>query len=166
MITKGIIKSINRLENSCMVRIPLLEAAAGPEVEMPAIIVTQPGMSNGYKEKDIVMVSFENGKIDHPVVIGKLYLGANDSSNEVVGALSCNSLTVGENATLPLTTKLTFEGREETYIKVSQDYSRFKSLTDIIDALNVQEQNLENGLAKSKSEQVLKHQDAQATGFG
>ena len=73
MIVKGLIKTIDFTDNSCTVRLPLFETAASQgEVVLPATILIQPGMYNGYAEGDVVFVDFENDTLSRPIVIGKL----------------------------------------------------------------------------------------------
>ena len=129
----------------------------------------QPGIYNGYKEEDVVIVAFENNKIDQPVIVGKLYLGAENEGSTPLGALSCSNLSVSNSATLPLVTKLTSDGLEGTHIKVAQGYENFNSLMDIIDAIKQQEQTAEisaNNVKKMFANSISKNQAADTTGFG
>ena len=103
MIVKGIINSINYTSNVCSVRIPTFETASSPDTPavFNATFMNIPGIYNCYKENDIVFVSFENGNITYPVVIGKLYLGANREAQNR-GTISCNNLKVtGDSTILP-----------------------------------------------------------------
>ena len=76
MVTKGIITSIDFNGNTCKVRIPFFETAGNDPIISDAIISNTPGVYNGYKVDDVVLVAFEDGLMNNPVVIGKLYLGA------------------------------------------------------------------------------------------
>jgi hypothetical protein len=119
MIVKGILKTINYNDNTCVVRLPLFEAAgANEEVVLPAIISIQPGIFNGYKVDDVVLVSFENNNLNHPIVLGKLYLGAATENKDARGSLNVTNLNVTSTATLPITTKLAFTGDTNSIIDV------------------------------------------------
>lgn len=137
MIVKGLIKTINFLDNSCTVRLPIFEtAAAQGEVVVKAIISTQPGMYNGYAEGDVVFVDFENNKLSQPIVVGKLYLGAEkEESAALKGGLTVSNLTVSSSATLPLNTRLTVE-TTGTAVEVDGGLTSYKTLADIVRALS------------------------------
>ena len=156
MIIKGILKTIDYNNNSCTVRLPLFETATNSgEVVLPAIFMNQPGMFNGYNEGDIVFVDFENNNLDTPVIIGKLYLGSEkEASNSQKGGLKVASLTVDSNATLPLDTKLVFNNTSSTEAPVDNRYANYKSLLDVIDALNKTEENISQ-VDKSISDGVI-----------
>lgn len=141
MIIKGILKTIDYNNNSCTVRLPLFETTNNSgEVVLPAIFLVQPGMFNGYNEGDIVFVDFENNKLDAPIIIGKLYLGSEkETSSSQKGGLKIADLTVDSSATLPLDTKLIFDDPSTTHVPVDNRYSNYKSLLDIINAINATE---------------------------
>ena len=140
MITKGIIKTIEQGGNTCTVRLPLFEMSSKKEVLISAIISAQPGVINNYKEEDIVLVDFENNKIDQPIVIGKLYLGAVEEAKTPRGTINCEELNVNTKASLPLTTKLVFKGDSSTNINVDGGLSTYKTIADIIEALQKTDQ--------------------------
>ena len=96
MIVKGLIKTINFSDNSCTVRLPIFETAASQgEVILKAVMLTQPGLYNGYSEGDIVFVDFENDKLNQPIILGKLYLGAaKEEASPVHSSLAVSNLTV------------------------------------------------------------------------
>lgn len=134
MIVKGLIKSIDYSDNSCMVRLPIFETAATKsEVVLKAVMLSQPGMYNGYAEGDVVFVDFENDKLNQPIVIGKLFLGP-AKENTAPTALSVANLTVSKSATLPIDTKLVLEDSGGA-VPVENGITSYKSLTDIIKAL-------------------------------
>ena len=134
MIVKGLIKSIDYSDNSCMVRLPIFETAATKsEVVLKAVLLAQPGMYNGYKEGDVVFVDFENDKLNQPIIIGKLFLGPAKES-EAPTALSVANLAVSKSATLPIDTKLVLEDSGGA-VPVENGITSYKSLTDIIKAL-------------------------------
>ena len=73
MITKGIITAIDFKGNTCTVRMPLFENAGNDQITGTATISNTPGSYNGYKVNDVVLVGFEDGQMDKPVILGKLY---------------------------------------------------------------------------------------------
>jgi len=142
MVTKGIIKTIDFNGNTCVVRVPFFETATNRgDVEATAIIATVPGVFNGYKENDVVLVAFEDNKIDAPVVIGKLYLGAAEETAHNRGSISCGSLDITSNVSIPITTKLTLDNDPSglTEVGVDNDLSTYKSIADIARHLQQQE---------------------------
>ena len=144
MIVKGIIKTINFSENSCTVRLPLFEtAAADGEVILDAIISIQPGLYNGYTEGDVVFVDFENNKLSQPIVVGKLYLGAEkEAANGAPSAMTVSNLKVTTQATLPVDTRLSLEGLGNI-VPVEKGISSYHSLVDIIKALHQTETSVQ-----------------------
>ena len=106
MVTKGIIKSIDFNGNSCIVRMPYFETAGSSEVICEALISNVPGIYNGYKENDVVWVAFEDGSMETPVVIGKLYLGASKEKQDPRGTVNCVDSSISGTATIPSDTKL------------------------------------------------------------
>jgi hypothetical protein len=144
MIVKGIIKTINFLENSCTVRLPLFEtAAADGEVILDAIISIQPGLYNGYTEGDVVFVDFENNKLSQPIVVGKLFLGAEkEAAAGAPSAMTVSNLKVTTQATLPVDTRLSLEGLGNI-VPVEKGISSYHSLVDIIKALHQTETSVQ-----------------------
>lgn len=136
MIVKGLIKTIDFNDNSCMVRIPLFETAASRgEVVLKAIMLVQPGMYNGFVEGDVVFVDFENEDLGQPIVIGKLYLGAaKEASATAHSALSVSNLEVTSKATLPIDTRIVVEDIGST-VPVENGITSYKTISDIIKAL-------------------------------
>lgn len=136
MIVKGLIKTIDFNDNSCMVRIPLFETAASRgEVVLKAIMLVQPGMYNGFVEGDVVFVDFENEDLGQPIVIGKLYLGAaKEASATARSALSVSNLEVTSKATLPIDTRIVVEDIGST-VPVENGITSYKTISDIIKAL-------------------------------
>lgn len=106
MVTKGIIKSIDFNGNSCIVHMPYFETAGSSEVVCEALISNVPGIYNGYKENDVVWVAFEDGSMETPVVIGKLYLGASKEKQDPRGTVNCVDSSISGSATIPSDTKL------------------------------------------------------------
>lgn len=154
MITKGILKTIDYNNNSCTVRLPLFEGAGNStEVVLSAVFLNQPGSYNGYNEGDIVFVDFENDKLNNPIVLGKLYLGAEKENSAVKkGGLTVANLNVTTGATLPLDTKLVFEDPTST-VPVSNGLTTYKSLIDIIKGLYKNETSITD-VAKQNADAV------------
>ena len=136
MIVKGLIKTIDFTDNSCTVRLPLFETAASQgEVVLPATILIQPGMYNGYAEGDVVFVDFENDTLSRPIVIGKLYLGAGrESEIPPHAALAVSNLKVTKSATLPIDTRIVIEELGDT-VPVENGITSYKSIADIVKAI-------------------------------
>ena len=145
MVVKGLIKSIDYNGNTCTVRLPVFESAANDkETVITAVIATQPGIYNGYKVGDVVIVSFENNDIDMPIVLGKLYLGADVESKDPRGAINAANIKSSTPISIPIDTELTLDndpGNLST-VAVDGDLSSYKSIADIIKGLKKQETQL------------------------
>lgn len=107
MVTKGIITSIDYNGNTCQVRIPFFETAGNDPISGTAIISNTPGSYNGYKVDDVVLVAFEDGQMNNPVIIGKLYLGAAKEKADPRGAINVENIISANSATLPADAVLT-----------------------------------------------------------
>ena len=145
MVVKGLIKSIDYNGNTCTVRLPVFESAATDrETIITAIIATQPGIYNGYKVGDVVIVSFENNDIDMPIVLGKLYLGADIESKDPRGAINAANIKSSTPISIPVDTKLTLDNDPANLstVAVDGDLSSYKSIADIIKGLKKQETQL------------------------
>lgn len=109
MITKAIIKSINAAGNRCRVHMPLFETAANPNpVTAEALVNIAPGMFNNLAVDDIVFVAFEENAIEKPIIIGKLYRGADIEGNIRGGGGVFDSIKVRSSATIPASTLYEF----------------------------------------------------------
>ena len=117
MLTKGQIISLS--ENVCNVRIPYFEpvSASSPAI-MEAQLVIQPGQFNNYSKGDIVWISFENNRVDLPVVIGKVYSGASEESKNFPGIVQTATLRVNDAAELPAQTTVNGVTLEETFNRI------------------------------------------------
>lgn len=145
MVAKGIIKSIDFNGNTCTVRVPVLENAINnSEVIMQATISTVPGIYNGYKEGDVVIVAFENNEFDKPVILGKLYLGVSKESGEARGAINCGTISSASAISIPIDTKLTLDngGSDNKTVGVNNDLSCYKSIADLARGLQKQENDI------------------------
>ena len=105
MITKGLIRSINRAGNRCVVRLPLFETASSTTpVEIEALISITPGMYNNLFVNDVVFVAFEENALEKPIVVGKLYTGSANEINTPGGAGILDTLNVRTSGLLPAVT--------------------------------------------------------------
>ena len=136
MVTKGILQTIDFNGNTCTVRLPYFETASiNDPIVLNATFMMVPGVYNGYKPNDVVLVAFEDGQINNPVVIGKLFLGTNNESSEPRGAIDVANLKVGQDATIPVDTKLTYAGDDKNRAAVAKDLSTYKTVADIIKSI-------------------------------
>ena len=139
MVTKGIIKSIDYNGNTCKVRVPILESACDDaEIILSAIFATAPGVFNGYKEEDVVIVSFEDNNYENAIILGKLYLGASKENEDPRGTVSCVNLKSENQATIPLSSKLVYDAKDKNTANVKGSYNDYKTLADIVDGLQTQ----------------------------
>ena len=139
MVTKGIIKSIDYNGNTCKVRVPILESACDDaEIVLSAIFSTTPGVFNGYKEEDVVIVSFEDNNYENAIILGKLYLGASKENEDPRGTVSCANLKSENQATIPLSSKLVYDAKDKNTANVKGSYNDYKTLADIVDGLQTQ----------------------------
>lgn len=112
MVTKGQIKSINRAGNRCVVRLPLFETASSSiPVEIEALVSITPGLFNNLFVNDVVFVAFEENALEKPIIIGKLYKGAQSENSTRGGAGILDTLTVRTSGSIPAaTTTFVFQG--------------------------------------------------------
>jgi hypothetical protein len=123
MLTKAIIQSVDYSKNICRVRIPLFENAARNinMIEADAQFSIVPGVYNSYKTGDVVFISFEENKMESPVILGKLFVSASAEKESYRGNLSGNSLYITESTQLPHSTIF-------DYSKISQNDALYKNL--------------------------------------
>lgn len=138
MITKGIIKSIDYNGNTCTVRVPFFETANNDEIISTAPISNTPGSYNGYKVDDVVWVAFEDGSMDNPVVIGKLYLGVEAEKADPRGTLNVVDSKVSNSAEIPFDTKLGSNVADN----VANTNVPFRSLEQVANSLSTAEVNI------------------------
>ena len=109
LITKAIIQSINSAGTRCIVRMPLFETAANPNpVLAEALVNIAPGMFGSLEVGDIVFISFEESAIERPIILGKLFIGAEVESNIHGGGGVLDTLKVRSSATIPASTSYDF----------------------------------------------------------
>ena len=77
---------------------------------------------------DIVLVAFNEGQVQTPCVIGKLYLGSTAEKNSTAGSIVGNTLDIAEQASLPITTKLTTASQT---VSTNLQASNYNSILDI-----------------------------------
>ena len=135
MVTKGIITSIDFNGNTCQVRIPLFETAGNDPIISTAVVSNTPGSYNGYKVGDVVLVAFEDGKMETPVVIGKLYLGAEKEKADPRGSLNTESLVAAKTAAVPADTKLTTD-TDKNLPNTMNPYANLSSIANNLNKLN------------------------------
>jgi hypothetical protein len=88
---------------------PLFETAANPNpVEAEALVNIAPGLFNSLAVGDVVFVAFEENAIDKPIIIGKLFRGADIERAIRGGAGVFDALKVNSTATLPASTAYAF----------------------------------------------------------
>lgn len=105
MITKGIIRSINRSGNRCIVRMPLFEnASSAAPVQVDALVSITPGFFNNLFVGDVVFVAFEENALEKPIILGKLYKGRDDEDKTPGGMGILDKLRVYTEASLPAAT--------------------------------------------------------------
>lgn len=130
MVTKAIIKSINRAGNRCIVRMPLFESASeSSHVEAEALISITPGLFNNLFVGDIVYVAFEENALEKPIIIGKLYKGTTYENNTQGGAGILDALRVRSTAVIPASTLYNFPAAIEVNYK---DLNTPKKVADYI----------------------------------
>lgn len=130
MITKAIIQSINATGTRCVVRMPLFEtSASSATVEAEALVNIPSGIFNGLEVGDRVFVAFEENAIEKPIILGKLFRGAEIESNIRGGGGVFNSLKVNNDAALPASTVFVYPQQTQ------QNYVEFKTPKDFADYL-------------------------------
>ena len=189
MVTKGIITSIDFNGNTCQVRIPLFETAGNDPIIGTAVVSNTPGSYNGYKVGDVVLVAFEDGKMETPVIIGKLYLGAEKEKADPRGSLNTESLVAAKTAAVPADTKLT-TNTDKNLPNTMNPYANLSSIANNLNKLNTDVNYLDvftnnqfnsiiteigddgklwtaiNQNSSDISMRAMSEQDAKTTGFG
>jgi hypothetical protein len=97
---------------------PLFETAANPNpVLAEALVNIAPGMFNSIEVGDIVFISFEESAIEKPIILGKLFRGAEVESNIRGGGGVLDSLRVRSSATIPASTLYDFPAAAQNIYK-------------------------------------------------
>jgi hypothetical protein len=105
LITKAIIRSINKAGTRCLVEMPLFSTASNPSpVTAKALVSITPGFFNNLFEGDVVFVTFEENALEKPIIIGKLFTGAVKENETPGGAGILDTLRVRTHAIIPCTT--------------------------------------------------------------
>ena len=101
MFTKAlIVKTPDEGDNVYKVRIPLFEDTTGTEIIYDALCCHAPGVYNGLNPGDCVYVSFEDAKLNIPVILGRLYIDEQDDYSKGY----FNNLEISNSAHLPMST--------------------------------------------------------------
>jgi hypothetical protein len=105
LITKAIVRAINKTGTRCTVEMPLFATAANPSpVTAKALVNITPGLFNNLFVDDVVFVAFEENALEKPIIIGKLFTGATKENETPGGAGILDTLRVRTAATIPCTT--------------------------------------------------------------
>ena len=135
MVTKGIIKSIDLLGNTCTVHIPFFETAGNDQIIETATVSNTPGSYNGYKVGDVVYVAFEDGSMSNPVIIGKLYLGTEKEKADPRGVSNVEESSAAKKATLPADAVLAAE-IDKSVPNTTVPYTSLSSIANSLNKLN------------------------------
>ena len=128
MITKAIIQSINADGTRCVVRMPLFESSANSaHIEAEALVNITPGVFNNLAVGDVVFVGFEENALEKPIILGKLFRGANVEGSVRGGGAIFNSLKVNSDVTLPASTVIAFQDN------LKNNYANFTTLKQTVD---------------------------------
>lgn len=94
MIIKAIIQKLPKLDdNHYTIRIPFMEDHTKVEAEFQALLSHTPGIYDSYKVGDVVFISFENEKLDTPIILGKLYM---PWEVEKIGSANFNNISTND----------------------------------------------------------------------
>lgn len=163
MVTKGIIKSIDLLGNTCTVHIPFFETAGNDPIIETATVSNTPGSYNGYKVGDVVYVAFEDGSMSTPVIIGKLYLGTEKEQADPRGVSNVEESSAAKKATLPADSKLIAE-LDSSVPNTTVPYSSLSSIANGLNALNTDVGQMDRDYG-NRFKQVISAIDKQGVEF-
>ena len=159
MVTKGIIKSIDLKGNTCTVHMPFFETAGNDSIIETATVSNTPGSYNGYKVGDVVWVAFEDGKMDNPVVIGKLYLGVEAEKADPRGVLNVENSSVSKTASMPADTKLNAE-IDDNVPNTTAPYGSLYSIANTLNTLNTDVHQMDRDMG-NRFKQISSYIDEQ-----
>lgn len=146
MVTKAIVQSINANGTRCVVRMPLFETSSNSApVEVEALVNIAPGIYNNLVVGDVVFVAFEENKLEKPVVIGKLFRGAEIEGNIRGGGGVFNSLKVNADASVPASTNFIFP------TAISSAYKNLSTPKDIADYIKWLESFTKSNIAQMEN---------------
>lgn len=141
MITKAIVQSVNANGTRCVVRMPLFETPASViPVEAEAIVSVTPGVFNNLVVNDVVLVAFEENAMEKPVILGKLFMGANTEGNIRGGGGVFNTIKVNSEANLPASTSFVFP------VNLRNAYKQFKTPKSTADYIKWLESFTKSGM--------------------
>ena len=147
MVTKAVVKSINRAGNRCIVEMPLFATASSTTpVLAEALFNITPGMFNNIFVGDIVFVAFEENALEKPIIIGKLFKNTQNENATPGGAGVLSTLRVNSAATIPSSTLFNFPDA------IKNDYSDLKTPKKMADYIKWLEK-----LAKKLIKQLDEH---------
>jgi hypothetical protein len=97
---------------------PLFETAAQTTpVEAEALVNITPGIYNNIEVGDIVFISFEEGAMEKPIILGKLFRGASVENNARGGGAIVDTLKVRSSAAIPSSTIYDFPAATQNSYK-------------------------------------------------
>ena len=141
MITKAIIQSINADGTRCTVRMPLFETSAySAPIEAEALVNITPGIFNNLAVGDRVFIAFEENAIEKPIILGKLFRGAEIEGTIRGGGGMFNTLKVNSDVTIPASTLFVFPAAMQS------SYKEFKTPKNIADYIKWLERFTKNNL--------------------
>jgi hypothetical protein len=144
LITKAIVTSINQAGNRCVVRMPLFEtAASSAPIEAEALVNIAPGMFNSLEVGDVVFIAFEENALEKPIILGKLFRGAEIEGNIRGGGGILDSLKVRTSAAIPSSTLFVYPDAVQGNYK---DFNTPKQTADYIKWLEKLTKQLTNQL--------------------
>ena len=109
MITKAIVRSVNKAGTRCRVEMPLFATASSTSpVIAEALVSITPGLFNNIFVDDIVFISFEENELEKPIILGKLFTGATNENSTPGGGAIIDTLKVRTAATIPCSTLFEF----------------------------------------------------------
>jgi hypothetical protein len=107
---------------------PLFEtASSSTPVMAEALINITPGVFNNIEIDDVVFVGFEENAIEKPIILGKLFKGAQTEAEIRGGGGIFDTIKVTTTATLPATTNYSFPN------SIGSAYHNLKSPKDQAD---------------------------------